>query len=167
MVPDINIKKITTPNDLYDAQPAGLVHPYGIASAYHSEDISIRTQVFKITLYDIPKVISSEFEKYNSDGQLHFIKGNGSVCMHSMFVNAQHLITMSRSLLCVLYDADVVKVMRALQDEIFEIDPALASRMQPDCVYKGGLCSKGDNCCGYMRKANINEYKRITETINQ
>ena len=164
---DIRVRKITTPNDLYDAQDSSAVHRHGLASAYHSENKCIQTQLFKVCLYEALNSTSLRFEQYNTTGQLHYIKSitnDGNLVQHLMYLNARHLIDMSRDLLCNLAYPNITETMRTIQEEIFEIDPALASRMQPDCIYRGGICYKGNDCCGYMPKADINYYKVLTET---
>jgi hypothetical protein len=50
------------------------------------------------------------------------------------------------------------ETMRAIKEEMLSVDPALSVRLQPNCVYRGGICVE-PRSCGRFKKADINHYK--------
>ena len=44
-------------------------------------------------------------------------------------------------------------------DALREVDPILAEKCVPDCVYRG-FCTENDRCCGYV---NTEAYKKQLE----
>lgn len=67
----------------------------------------------------------------------------------SLCINAQSLIDMAKLRLCAgCASSGTVIVFQAIKDEIFKIDPDLASVMVRKCVYRGGICGE-PRCCGF------------------
>ena len=70
---------------------------------------------------------------------------------HTIRVNAQALITISRKRLCSKAAPETELVWRAVRKAVKEVEPELASVMVPECVYRGfcpemrpcGHCSTG------------------------
>jgi len=134
----------------------------GLATAYHLGHSPIRTQEFKIEMLGIPTKCSVHFVRHSAVGQLHYVGTarsdrtenkdsevhRNTPVNHMMILNAEHLIDMSRKRLCNTSDVDTVRIMHRIREEVRKVDPALARYMQPDCVYRGGMCWQLNGSCG-------------------
>ena len=83
----------------------------------------------------------------------------------NMSCNAQAFINISRKRLCYGCTSPETRqawevVIRALK----EVDPILAEKCVPECVYRG-FCSETDRCCGYVNSPlfqnRLEEYRKI------
>lgn len=82
-----------------------------------------------------------------------------------MTCNAQAFISISRKRLC--YGCASKETREAWEVVIAmlkEIDPILAEKCVPECVYRG-FCSETDRCCGYVHtktfEKRLQEYRKI------
>lgn len=86
----------------------------------------------------------------------------GSLNDQDFVVNAQSLINISRKRLCRCASKETREAWEAVKEEMKEVDPIMASKMVPNCVYSG-FCREL-NCCGYCRtekfKQELEEYRR-------
>ena len=64
--------------------------------------------------------------------------------------NAQALINISRKRLCTCSSPETRKSWQLVREEIRKIDPVMADKMVPNCVYRNGLCTEL-KCCGYNK----------------
>ena len=73
----------------------------------------------------------------------------GALVNHTIRVNAQELITISRKRLCGQASPETQAVWRAVRNAVKEVEPELASVMHPECVYRG-FCPEMKSCgyCG-------------------
>lgn len=73
-----------------------------------------------------------------------------------MSANAQALINISRKRLCSCASPETRAKWQEVKDAMWEIDPIMASRMVPECQYRG-FCPEfmKDNCGFYMSQAYI------------
>lgn len=67
---------------------------------------------------------------------------------HTMKINAEALINLSRKRLCLKSHKDTVKIMSLIKREVKKVSPDLSLFMVPNCIYRGGLCSEGGSSCG-------------------
>ena len=72
----------------------------------------------------------------------------GSLNGMDMTCNAQALINISRKRLCACASKDTREAWKQVKAEIEKVDPVLASKMVPECLYRG-FCPEYDKCCGY------------------
>ena len=72
----------------------------------------------------------------------------GALVDHTIEVNAQALITISRKRLCRQASKETQDVWRAVIAAVKEHEPELASVCHPDCVYRG-FCPEMKGC-GYI-----------------
>ena len=72
--------------------------------------------------------------------------------------NAQALINISRKRLCSCASPETRKSWQLVRDEIRKIDPVMADKMVPNCVYRG-FCPEM-NSCGYV---NTEAFKKELE----
>ena len=77
-------------------------------------------------------------------------------------VNAQTLINISRKRLCRCASKETREAWEAVKKEMKNVDPVMASKMVPNCVYSG-FCREL-NCCGYCNtesfKKELEEYRK-------
>ena len=82
-----------------------------------------------------------------------------------MTCNAQSFINISRKRLCVgCASKETRMAWKAVISYLNEVDPILASKCVPECVYRG-FCPEFDRCCGYVNtdayKKELEEYRKI------
>ena len=80
-----------------------------------------------------------------------------------MSANAQALINISRKRLCSCASADTREAWKQVKAAIAEVDPVLADKMVPECIYRG-FCPEFMNPCGYSKTEDfqnkLKEYRR-------
>lgn len=180
----ITIQKITLLEDAHDAIETtmfdGFKSTCDLKSLYLWEHSPSRTQLFKIKLFEIPSFVSTHFVRHSAVGQLHFVKSNrddrrktkgvvdrNSLVNHMMFLNAQHLIDMSKVRLCFQASKETREVMNEIRKGIDIIEPELAVNMVPFCVYQGGFCHQPKPCGNYkVKRYNPDEiWKSIRKDV--
>ena len=67
-----------------------------------------------------------------------------------MTANAQALINISRKRLCSCASSETRAAWNQVKEEIGKIDPILASKMVPECLYRG-FCPEWMSSCGYSK----------------
>jgi len=133
----------------------------GLDTIYTNKHSLIYTQLFKIEMFDIPYAQHVHFRTHSANGLVHFVSTSrpdlvdvperyGKV-NHGMLCNAMHLIDMSHKRLCYKAEDLTLHLMRLIQDEIYEVDPALARHLEPMCSYLG-RCPEGANTCGMYKE---------------
>ena len=80
-----------------------------------------------------------------------------------MTANAQALISISRKRLCSCASKETRDAWKQVKAEIAKIDPILASKMVPECLYRG-FCPEWLSSCGYSKtekfEKDLKEYRR-------
>lgn len=77
-----------------------------------------------------------------------------------MTCNAQAFINISRKRLCLGRPSpETRKAWEIVIEKLEEIDPILAEKCVPECIYRG-FCPEGSKCCGYVKSK---EYKEKLE----
>ena len=69
--------------------------------------------------------------------------------------NAQALINISRKRLCSCASKETREAWKQVKEAIREVDPIMADKMVPECIYRG-FCPEFINPCGY---ANTKKYQ--------
>ena len=72
-----------------------------------------------------------------------------------MTANAQALINISRKRLCSCASKETREAWTQVKEAIREVDPIMADKMVPECIYRG-FCPEFINPCGY---ANTKKYQ--------
>lgn len=79
-----------------------------------------------------------------------------------MTANAQALINISRKRLCSCASRETREAWQQVKAKIAEQDPILASKMVPECLYRG-FCPEWINSCGYSKtekfRKDLEEYR--------
>ena len=135
-----------------------------IYAALHSP---ARSQIYKVTLHDIPTFVSVSFTRHKF-GAEHFVKSNREdrpghtgdkgrwqPVNHILIVNAEELIRMAHRRLCGQAHEEARKLMAMIRDSIALIDPDLASLMVPLCIYRNGLCDELPHPCVFNKTIKI------------
>lgn len=80
-----------------------------------------------------------------------------------MTANAQALINISRKRLCSCASKETREAWKQVKAEIAKVDPILASKMVPECLYRG-FCPEWMGSCGYSKtekfESDLKEYRR-------
>lgn len=79
----------------------------------------------------------------------------GALNSMDMTANAQALINISRKRLCNCASKETREAWKQVKEAIREKDPVMASKMVPECLYRG-FCPEFMNPCGY---ANTRKYQ--------
>ena len=89
----------------------------------------------------------------------------GSLNDMAFSVNAQALINISRKRLCFTAHKETRGAWVQVLDAIQEVDPVMAEKMVPECVYRG-FCPER-KCCGFVHtdvyKTVLNRYRHVGE----
>ena len=80
----------------------------------------------------------------------------GAVNDMDMTANAQALINISRKRLCSCASPETRKAWNQVKEEIRKIDPILADKMVPECLYRG-FCPEWMSSCGYSKTKKYEE----------
>lgn len=78
----------------------------------------------------------------------------GSLNDMDMTANAQALINISRKRLCNCASPETREAWKQVQESIRQIDPIMAEKMVPECLYRG-FCPEFMNSCGYANTAKF------------
>ena len=131
-----------------------------------AEHSPIRALMFKVTMIGIPYYVSVHLSRHKN-GVEHFVstqrtdrtgqdrseKYQDALVNHTMILNAQALINMSRKRLCYKADSSTIALMKAIKKEISRFEPTLAIMMIKECIYRG-TCPEMDTC-GYYKKNEL------------
>ncbi len=93
----------------------------------------------------------------------------GSLNDMEFSVNAQALINISRKRLCSQASPETRETWKSVKAEIGKLDPVMASKMVPECIFRG-FCPELQ-CCGYAGtekyKKELEEYRKEAMTNGQ
>lgn len=127
---------------------------------YRNEHSPMRTQIFWVEMINIPTFVSVHLVRHKI-GVEHFVQSSRpdiskkdfvadrfTPINHSMIINAEALITMSRKRLCTKASSETRDVMNDIRDAVEIVDPDLAEFMVPNCLYRSG-CYETKPCGFY------------------
>ena len=83
----------------------------------------------------------------------------GALSNMDMTANAQAIMNISRKRLCKCASKETREAWKAVIDELKKIDPILADKCAPECIYRG-FCPEFIKSCGYDK---TEKYKEDTE----
>ena len=137
-------------------------HHEGCEKFVHTQREDINAEIEKIT----KKIV----EIFDEEGMLR--EGwrardymfQGECNDMDMTCNAQAFINISRKRLCSCASPETRYAWKIVIDALREVDPILAEKCVPECVYRG-FCSETDRCCGYVNtpkyQEDLKEYRRL------
>ena len=141
-----------------------------------AEHSPIRLIILKIRMTDIPYWVSVHLSRHkfwiehfvstqrtDRTGENRNEKSQNAPVNHTIVVNAQALINISRKRLCNQASAETRQVWKAVKKVVSAVEPELADAMVPECIYRG-KCPEL-KCCGYYHNtdkflADLVEYRR-------
>lgn len=124
-----------------------------------AEHSPIRVNTYRIDLIGIPYFVSVHFVRHKI-GVEHFVKSQrtdrtgedrnnkkqSALVNHTMVLNAQAIINISRKRLCNKADKDTQKIWQEVVDVIKVAYPTLSKYCVPECTYRGGICPEINPC---------------------
>lgn len=127
-----------------------------------AEHSPIRLLTFTIRLTDIPYYVSVHLTRHKV-GVEHFVSTQrtdrtgierselpqGALVTHTMHINAQALINISRKRQCQQTDKETRKVWNEVLSLFYDVEPELFCAMVRECVYRG-FCPEMRSC-GYCK----------------
>jgi hypothetical protein len=151
----LNVARTTVSKTAANKEPSDSFKRQMLAS----EHSPIRALMFKVDLIDIPYWVSVHIVRHKI-GVEHFVstqrtdrtgedrttKPQDAPVNHTMILNAQAILTMSRRRLCGMASPETRRVWQAVRAAIEAVDPILAGFMQPMCFYRGGVCHEANGC---------------------
>lgn len=134
-----------------------------------AEHSPIRLLTFTIRLTDLPYWVSVHLTRHKI-GVEHFVSTQRTdrtgvdrdklpqcaLVTHTMVINAQALINISRKRLCHQAARETTNAWEEVLSVLQDVEPELWSVCAPECVYRG-FCPEM-NCCGY---GLTQEYKHM------
>lgn len=138
-------------------------HHEGCEKFVHTQREDINQEIEKMTKMVINLLYEAELLRDGWKPRDYMFQGEGNDM--DMTCNAQSFMNISRKRLC--YGCASKETRQAWEiviDMLKEIDPILAEKCVPECVYRG-FCPETDRCCGYVNrdayKKRLEEYRRI------
>ena len=115
-----------------------------------AEHSPIRLLEFTIKMEDIPYWVSVHLTRHKI-GVEHFVQTQrtdrtgvnrdelpqGALVSHTMHINAQALINISRKRLCYQASPETRKLWWMVIAEVYKYEPELANACMPNCLYRG------------------------------
>lgn len=129
-----------------------------------AEHSPIRLIEFTIRMHNIPYWVSVHLTRHKI-GVEHFVQTQrtdrtgvkrdelpqGALVSHTMRINAQALINISRKRLCYQASPETRKLWCMVVAEVSKYEPELASACMPNCRYRG-FCPEMNPCGRYITK---------------
>ena len=138
-------------------------HHEGCEKFVHTQREDINQEIEKMTKMVINLLYEAELLREGWKPRDYMFQGEGNDM--DMTCNAQAFMNISRKRLC--YGCPSKETRQAWEiviDMLKEIDPILAEKCVPECVYRG-FCPETDRCCGYVDtkayQERLVEYRRI------
>ena len=127
-----------------------------------AEHSPIRLMTYTIALIGIPYYVSVHLVRHKI-GIEHFVKSQrtdrtgidrdelpqGTLVNHTINVNLQALINISKKRLCGKADKATIELWDLVVDEVVKHDIIVASCLVPECIYRGLNCFEFKSCNYY------------------
>ena len=130
-------------------------HHEGCEKFVHTQRQDISDEIEKITrsmmnvLHDVGMLRDGWKERD------YMFQGEGNDM--DMTCNAQAFINISRKRLCIgCASKETRQAWELVIEYLKEVDPILASKCVPECIYRG-FCPETDRCCGYCNSKHYEE----------
>jgi sarcosine oxidase delta subunit len=138
-------------------------HHEGCEKFVHTQRQDINDEIERIVAKVVELLSEAGLLKEGWRERDYLFQGQGNDM--DMTCNAQAFMNISRKRLC--YGCPSKETRQAWEiviDMLKEIDPILAEKCVPECVYRG-FCPETDRCCGYVNtdayKKRLEEYRRV------
>ena len=128
-------------------------HHEGCEKFVHSQRQDINADIENITKKVIEVLADAGMLKDGWKERDYMFQGEHNDM--DMTCNAQAFINISRKRLCTCASPETREAWKLVIEMLKEVDPILASKCVPECVYRG-FCPEVGRCCGYC---NTEAYK--------
>ena len=138
-------------------------HHEGCEKFVHTQRQDINSEVEVITKRLIEVLQQEGLLREGWRERDYMFQGEGNDM--DMTCNAQAFINISRRRLCIgCASLETRLAWKLVIDALREVDPILAEKCVPECLYRG-FCPEDDRCCGYVNsdayKKRLEEYRKI------
>ena len=137
-------------------------HHEGCEKFVHSQRQDINADIENITKKVIEVLADAGMLKDGWKERDYMFQGEHNDM--DMTCNAQAFINISRKRLCNCASPETREAWKLVIEMLKEVDPILASKCVPECIYRG-LCPEFGRCCGYCNteayKERLKEYRSI------
>lgn len=138
-------------------------HHEGCEKFVHTQRQDINSEVEVITKRLIELLQEEGLLREGWRERDYMFQGEGNDM--DMTCNAQAFINISRRRLCIGCTSPETRLAwKLVIDALREVDPILAEKCVPECLYRG-FCAEVDRCCGYVNsdayKKRLEEYRKI------
>jgi sarcosine oxidase delta subunit len=138
-------------------------HHEGCEKFVHTQREDINQEIEKMTKMMIDLLYEAELLREGWKPRDYMFQGEGNDM--DMTCNAQAFINISRKRLCIgCASKETREAWELVIKFLSEVDPVLASKCVPECVYRG-FCPEFERCCGYCNskqyQERLKEYRSI------
>lgn len=138
-------------------------HHEGCEKFVHTQRQDINSEVEVITKRLIEVLQEEGLLREGWKERDYMFQGEGNDM--DMTCNAQAFINISRKRLCMGCTSPETRLAwKLVIDALREVDPILAEKCAPECIYRG-FCPETERCCGYVNtdayQERLKEYRSI------
>lgn len=137
-------------------------HHNGCEKFVHTQRQDINAEIEKITKQIIDIFDEEGLLRYGWKPRDYMFQGEGNDM--DMTCNAQAFINISKKRLCSKASAETRLAWKIVIDALREVDPILAEKCVPECLYRG-FCVETKRGCGYAKttdfRKKLEEYRRV------
>ena len=138
-------------------------HHEGCEKFVHTQREDINQEIEKMTKMMMDLMYEAELLRDGWKPRDYMFQGEGNDM--DMTCNAQAFINISRKRLCVgCASKETREAWELVIKFLSEVDPVLASKCVPECIYRG-FCPEFERCCGYCNskqyQERLKEYRSI------
>jgi sarcosine oxidase delta subunit len=138
-------------------------HHEGCEKFVHTQREDINQEIEKMTKMMIDLLYEAELLREGWKPRDYMFQGEGNDM--DMTCNAQAFINISRKRLCIgCASKETREAWELVIKFLSEVDPVLASKCVPECIYRG-FCPEFERCCGYCNskqyQERLKEYRSI------
>lgn len=138
-------------------------HFIGVQKYVHTQREDINNQIEQITAKVIETLQEADLTREGWKNRDYLFQGEPNDM--DMTCNAQAFINISRKRLCKgCTSPETRQVWEIVIEMLGEVDPILAEKCVPECLYRG-FCPEKDRCCGYCKtekfQKDLEEYRRM------
>ncbi len=125
----------------------------------------VRTLMYTMELRGVPQFVSEHFVRH-TQGIQHFVQSKRDDLskkieaaevtretprVHGMLMNAESFINLAKARLCFKAHSQTRLWMAKIIKELEKIEPHLARRMVPNCVFRAGICPEHNGGCTHLK----------------
>lgn len=138
-------------------------HHEGCEKFVHTQREDINQEIEKMTKMMMDLMYEAELLRDGWKPRDYMFQGEGNDM--DMTCNAQAFINISRKRLCIgCASKETREAWELVIKFLSEVDPVLASKCVPECIYRG-FCPEFERCCGYCNskqyQERLKEYRSI------